>query len=106
MKPEELQARLRGVIAFPITPLKLDLSLDIPGLRKILQGLLDRTVFVAPKRSRPQITQRKFSNSGPCTGLIVSQLCASRGGPLAFCESLIAKSLGLAICLHGHSISG
>jgi hypothetical protein len=57
--------------------------------------------FVAPKRSRPQITQRKFPNSGPCTGLIVSQLCASPGGPLAFCESLIAKSLGLAICLHG-----
>jgi 5-dehydro-4-deoxyglucarate dehydratase len=44
MKPEELRARLRGVIAFPITPLKPDLSLDIPGLRKILQRLLDHTV--------------------------------------------------------------
>jgi 5-dehydro-4-deoxyglucarate dehydratase len=40
MKPEELRARLRGVIAFPITPLKPDLSLDIPGLRKNLQHLL------------------------------------------------------------------
>jgi 5-dehydro-4-deoxyglucarate dehydratase len=44
MKPEELRARLRGVIAFPITPLKSDLSLDIPGLRKNLQHLLDHTV--------------------------------------------------------------
>jgi dihydrodipicolinate synthase/N-acetylneuraminate lyase len=44
MKPEELRARLRGVIAFPITPLKPDLSLDIPGLRKILQRLRDHTV--------------------------------------------------------------
>ncbi len=41
MKPEELRARLRGVIAFPITPLKPDLSLDIPGLRKNLQHLLE-----------------------------------------------------------------
>ena len=40
MKPEELRARLRGVIAFPVTPLKPDLSLDIPGLRKNLQHLL------------------------------------------------------------------
>jgi 5-dehydro-4-deoxyglucarate dehydratase len=44
MKPQELRARLRGVIAFPITPLKSDLSLDIPGLRKNLQHLLDHTV--------------------------------------------------------------
>src|ERR1700691_852846 len=41
MKPEELRTRLRGVIAFPITPLQPDLSLDIPGLRKNLQRLME-----------------------------------------------------------------
>jgi 5-dehydro-4-deoxyglucarate dehydratase len=41
MNPEELRSKLRGVIAFPITPLKPDLSLDIPGLRKNLQRLLE-----------------------------------------------------------------
>src|SRR5580693_2409423 len=41
MKPEELRAKLRGVIAFPITPLERDLSLDIPGLRKNLQLLME-----------------------------------------------------------------
>jgi hypothetical protein len=35
MKPEELRARLRGVIAFPITPLQPDFSLDIPGCTRI-----------------------------------------------------------------------
>lgn len=37
MKPEELRGRLGGVIAFPVTPFKKDLSLDIEGLRKNLQ---------------------------------------------------------------------
>lgn len=41
MKPEELRSKLRGVIAFPITPLQPDLSLDIPGLRKNLQRLME-----------------------------------------------------------------
>src|SRR5271168_3451080 len=41
MKPEELRTRLRGVIAFPVTPLQPDLSLDIPGLRKNLQRLME-----------------------------------------------------------------
>ena len=40
MKPEELRGKLRGVIAFPVTPFKSDLSLDISGLRKNLQELL------------------------------------------------------------------
>ncbi|MGB8970225.1 MAG: hypothetical protein WCC16_15595, partial [Candidatus Sulfotelmatobacter sp.] len=31
LKPGELRNKLLGVIAFPITPLKPDLSLDIPG---------------------------------------------------------------------------
>jgi 5-dehydro-4-deoxyglucarate dehydratase len=37
MKPEELRGRFGGVIAFPVTPFKQDLSLDVEGLRKNLQ---------------------------------------------------------------------
>lgn len=44
MKPEELRSKLRGVIAFPITPLKPDLSLDVSGLRKNLQRLLETPI--------------------------------------------------------------
>lgn len=44
METEELRSKLRGVIAFPITPLKPDLSLDIPGLRKNLLRLLETPV--------------------------------------------------------------
>ena len=36
MKPEELRSRFGGVIAFPVTPFKKDLSLDVEGLRKNL----------------------------------------------------------------------
>jgi 5-dehydro-4-deoxyglucarate dehydratase len=35
-----LRARLRGVIAFPITPFREDFSLDLPGLRANIQKLL------------------------------------------------------------------
>jgi 5-dehydro-4-deoxyglucarate dehydratase len=38
--PDELRRRLRGVIAFPVTPFRADLSLDLPGLRRNLQALL------------------------------------------------------------------
>ena len=44
LKPEELRNKLRGVIAFPVTPLKPDLSLDIPGLRKNLQRMLETPI--------------------------------------------------------------
>jgi 5-dehydro-4-deoxyglucarate dehydratase len=40
MRPEQLRTKLRDVIAFPFTRFHSDLSLDIPGLRKNLQGLL------------------------------------------------------------------
>jgi 5-dehydro-4-deoxyglucarate dehydratase len=40
MKPEELRDKLRGVIAFPVTPFKPDLSLDISGLRRNLGELV------------------------------------------------------------------
>jgi dihydrodipicolinate synthase/N-acetylneuraminate lyase len=40
MTTEELRARLCGVIAFPVTSFKPDLSLDLPGLRKNLRGVL------------------------------------------------------------------
>jgi 5-dehydro-4-deoxyglucarate dehydratase len=40
MRLQELRSRLHGVIAFPVTPFKPDLSLDISGLRRNLQQLL------------------------------------------------------------------
>jgi 5-dehydro-4-deoxyglucarate dehydratase len=39
--PEEFRAGLRGVIAFPITPFRPDLSLDREGLRANLRRLVD-----------------------------------------------------------------
>ena len=44
MNPLELRSKLAGVIAFPITPFKADLSLDIPGLRENLASLLAHPV--------------------------------------------------------------
>jgi 5-dehydro-4-deoxyglucarate dehydratase len=35
-KPQELRSRFGGVVAFPVTPFKKDLSLDLEGLRKNL----------------------------------------------------------------------
>jgi 5-dehydro-4-deoxyglucarate dehydratase len=40
MDPKDFRKKLRGVIAFPVTPFKPDLSLDIPGLRRNLQALV------------------------------------------------------------------
>jgi 5-dehydro-4-deoxyglucarate dehydratase len=40
MRPEEFRTRLRGVIAFPVTRFKPDLSLDQVGLRKNVHELL------------------------------------------------------------------
>ena len=39
MTPSDFRKKLGGVIAFPVTPFKPDLSLDLPGLRKNLQAL-------------------------------------------------------------------
>jgi 5-dehydro-4-deoxyglucarate dehydratase len=39
--PEEFRAGLRGVIAFPVTPFRPDLSLDVEGLRRNLRGLAE-----------------------------------------------------------------
>src|SRR6266480_2643646 len=39
MEAGHLRAKLRGVIAFPVTPFKADLSLNIEGLRKNLAAL-------------------------------------------------------------------
>jgi 5-dehydro-4-deoxyglucarate dehydratase len=41
MRPDELKGRVRGVIAFPVTPFEKDLSLDLKGLRQNLQKLLE-----------------------------------------------------------------
>lgn len=40
MSPTDFRKKLRGVIAFPVTPFKPDLSLDLPGLRRNLQALV------------------------------------------------------------------
>jgi 5-dehydro-4-deoxyglucarate dehydratase len=41
MHPNTLRTRLSGVIAFPITPFKDDLALDLPGLHENLNKLLE-----------------------------------------------------------------
>ncbi len=50
MQPKELRQRLQGVISFPVTPFKADLSLDLDGLRKNLRALLKHPIcaIVAP----------------------------------------------------------
>jgi 5-dehydro-4-deoxyglucarate dehydratase len=40
MKADEIRSKLRGVIAFPVTPFNADLSLDVAGLRVNLTQLL------------------------------------------------------------------
>ena len=41
MEPQELRKRLHGVISFPVTPFKKDLTLDLEGLRRNLERLLE-----------------------------------------------------------------
>jgi 5-dehydro-4-deoxyglucarate dehydratase len=50
MQPNELRRKLQGVISFPCTPFKKDLSLDLEGLRKNLRSLLQHPIcaVVAP----------------------------------------------------------
>jgi 5-dehydro-4-deoxyglucarate dehydratase len=44
MHPNTLRKKLSGVIAFPVTPFKEDLSLDLPGLRENLTKLLEHPI--------------------------------------------------------------
>jgi len=39
MSPSELRAKLQGVIGFPVTPFKADLTLDLDGLRRNLRAM-------------------------------------------------------------------
>jgi 5-dehydro-4-deoxyglucarate dehydratase len=50
MQPSELRKKLQGVISFPCTPFKKDLSLDLKGLQKNLRSLLKHRIcaVVAP----------------------------------------------------------
>src|SRR5579871_1075674 len=50
MQPAELRKKLQGVISFPCTPFKQDLSLDLDGLRHNLRVLLKQSIcaIVAP----------------------------------------------------------
>src|SRR5215475_3176663 len=43
-KPEELRAKYGGVVAFPVTPFRDDLSLDLEGLRHNLIRLMRHPV--------------------------------------------------------------
>jgi len=44
MRSEQFRSHLRGVIAFPVTPFKPDLSLDLEGLWKNVDQLLRHPV--------------------------------------------------------------
>jgi 5-dehydro-4-deoxyglucarate dehydratase len=44
MHPTELRTRLSGVIAFPITPFRDDLTLDLPGLHQNLSKLIEHPI--------------------------------------------------------------
>jgi 5-dehydro-4-deoxyglucarate dehydratase len=44
MNPTELRKKLQGVISFPVTPFKKDLSLDLDGLRRNLRSLLKHPI--------------------------------------------------------------
>jgi 5-dehydro-4-deoxyglucarate dehydratase len=44
MESTELRKKLSGVIAFPITPFKSDLTLDLEGLRRNLAGLVQHPI--------------------------------------------------------------
>ncbi len=44
MDPTELRSKLKGVIAFPVTPFKSDLALDLTGLRHNLTRLVEHPV--------------------------------------------------------------
>jgi 5-dehydro-4-deoxyglucarate dehydratase len=42
--PDQLRSALTGVIAFPVTPFRADLSLDIEALRQNLRAILDHPI--------------------------------------------------------------
>jgi len=44
MQPTELRQKLQGVVSFPCTPFKKDLSLDLDGLRQNLRSLLKQPI--------------------------------------------------------------
>lgn len=44
MEPNELRGKLQGVISFPVTPFKEDLSLNLVGLRKNLRHLMEHPI--------------------------------------------------------------
>src|SRR5438105_6776018 len=44
MDPQELRTKIQGVIAFPVTPFKKDLTLDLAGLRSNLERLFQHPI--------------------------------------------------------------
>ena len=54
LTPTQLRARLGGVIAFPVTPFKADLSLDLPGLRRNLRKLVGQPLCAITDAGEPE----------------------------------------------------
>lgn len=44
MEPADLRSRLSGVVAFMVTPFNDDLSLNVSGLRRNLEKLLEQPI--------------------------------------------------------------
>jgi 5-dehydro-4-deoxyglucarate dehydratase len=44
MEPAQLRSTFSGVIAFPVTPFKQDLTLDLDGLRRNLTKLIEHPI--------------------------------------------------------------
>jgi hypothetical protein len=65
MAAQELQSKLRGVMAFPVTPFASDLSLDTAGLRTNLRKLL---AFGRSNRRRRRNGRGLFSHPGGTLG--------------------------------------
>jgi len=67
MEPTELRSMLSGVIAFPITPFKSDLSLDVEGLQENLAKLLAHPIcaVVAAGGTGEMYSNNSSSNARP-----------------------------------------
>ena len=44
IQPESLRSKLHGVLAFPVTPFKADLALDVEGFRRNLRAMLQHPI--------------------------------------------------------------
>jgi hypothetical protein len=66
MQPNELRSKLHGVISFPCTPFKKDLSLDLDGLRHNLRSLLKHPIAAVVAGRHGEIIRCLRGTSGGC----------------------------------------